>query len=45
MSFERLGSPLEEIVLFSVHKCYIVMGIITSSKSLETMAMQGYFLR
>ena len=24
--FERLGSPLDEIVLFSVHKCYVVIG-------------------
>ena len=24
--FERLGSPLDEIVLFSVHKCYGVIG-------------------
>ena len=23
---ERLGSPLDEIVLFSVHKCYVVIG-------------------
>ena len=24
--FERLGSPLDEIVLFSVHRCYVVIG-------------------
>ena len=26
VSFIRLGSPLDEIVLFSVHKCYVVIG-------------------
>ena len=44
--FERLGGPLVEIVLFSVHKCYIVIWRhdVISFESLETIAMQGYFI-
>ena len=42
--FERLGSFLDEIVLFSVHKCYLIIGRRDVIQSLETVAMQGYFI-
>ena len=44
--FERLGGPLDETVLFSLHKCHVVIwrrGII-SFEILYPIAMQGYFI-
>ena len=46
MKFERSVDPLDEILLFSVHKCYVVIWRhdVMSFESLETVAMQGYFI-
>ena len=46
MKFDRLGGPLDEIVLFSVHKFSVIMWRhdVISFESLETVAMQGYFI-
>ena len=41
-----VGGPLDEIVLFSLHKFSVIMWRhdVTSFESLETVAMHGYFV-